>query len=335
MTARIAINGFGRIGRNILRAAINEKEFEIVAINDITDAKTLAHLLKYDSVFGVFDADIEVRENAIAVNGKEIRITAERDPSQLPWKELGIDIALECTGLFTSSEKAGGHLTAGAKKVIISAPAKGEDITVCMGVNHEKYEAGNHHIISNASCTTNCLSPVAKVLLENFGIVKGMMTTIHAYTNDQRILDLPHKDLRRARAAGLSLIPTTTGAAKAVSLVLPALKGKLDGMAVRAPLPSVSLVDLTVELERDATQSDINDAMKKAAEGELKGILGYCEEPCVSIDFKGNPHSSIFDALSTQVMGGRLAKVLTWYDNEWGFSCRMGDLAKYIISKGL
>ena len=226
MTARIAINGFGRIGRNILRAAINEKEFEIVAINDITDAKTLAHLLKYDSVFGVFDADIEVRENAIAVNGKEIRITAERDPSQLPWKELGIDIALECTGLFTSSEKAGGHLTAGAKKVIISAPAKGEDITVCMGVNHEKYEAGNHHIISNASCTTNCLSPVAKVLLENFGIVKGMMTTIHAYTNDQRILDLPHKDLRRARAAGLSLIPTTTGAAKAVSLVLPAAEGQ-------------------------------------------------------------------------------------------------------------
>ncbi|MFQ5585641.1 MAG: type I glyceraldehyde-3-phosphate dehydrogenase [Thermodesulfobacteriota bacterium] len=335
MTVRIAINGFGRIGRNILRASINDRELEFVAINDITDAKTLAHLLKYDSVFGVFDADVGVKENAIIVNGKEIAISAERDPTQLPWKELGIDIALECTGLFTSGEKAGGHLTAGAKKVIISAPAKGEDITICMGVNHEKYEANNHHIISNASCTTNCLSPVAKVLLENFGIVKGMMTTVHAYTNDQRILDLPHKDLRRARAAGLSLIPTTTGAAKAVSLVLPELKGKLDGMAVRAPVPNVSLVDLTVELEKETNPQDINTAMKKAADGALKGILGYCEEPCVSIDFKGNPHSSIFDALTTQVMGGKLAKVLAWYDNEWGFSCRMRDLVNYIVSKGL
>jgi len=335
MSARIAINGFGRIGRNVLRASIDSKEFEIVAINDITDAKTLAHLLKYDSIFGIFDADIAVKENAIVVNGREIKITAERDPARLPWKEYGIDIVLECTGLFTSGEKAGGHLSAGAKKVIISAPAKGEDLTVCMGVNHERYEPASHHIISNASCTTNCLAPVAKVLLENFGIVQGMMTTVHAYTNDQRILDLPHKDLRRARAAGMSLIPTTTGAAKAVSLVLPELKGKLDGMAVRAPVPNVSLVDLTVELERETTVAAINGAIEKASKGALKGILGYCDEPCVSIDFKGNPHSSIFDALSTQVMGGKLAKVLTWYDNEWGFSCRMRDLVIYILSKGL
>ncbi|MEE9590935.1 MAG: type I glyceraldehyde-3-phosphate dehydrogenase [Thermodesulfobacteriota bacterium] len=335
MAARIAINGFGRIGRNILRASLKEGDIEFVAINDITDAKTLAYLLKYDSVFGVIDADIGVKDNAIVLNGKEIKISTVKDPSQLPWKELNIDIVLECTGLFRDREKASGHLTAGAKKVIISAPAKEEDITICMGVNHDKYEADKHNIISNASCTTNCLAPVAKVLMENFGISKGLMTTVHAYTNDQRILDLPHKDLRRARAAALSLIPTTTGAAKAVSLVLPELKGKLDGMAIRVPVPNVSLVDLTVELERDVSESDINLAMKKAADGKLSGILQYSEEPCVSIDFKGNPHSSIFDAPLTQLIGKQMAKILAWYDNEWGFSCRMRDLAMYIKSKGV
>ncbi|MEE8185893.1 MAG: type I glyceraldehyde-3-phosphate dehydrogenase, partial [Thermodesulfobacteriota bacterium] len=282
----------------------------------------------------VIDADIGVKDNAIVLNGKEIKISTVKDPSQLPWKELNIDIVLECTGLFRDREKASGHLTAGAKKVIISAPAKEEDITICMGVNHDKYEADKHNIISNASCTTNCLAPVAKVLMENFGISKGLMTTVHAYTNDQRILDLPHKDLRRARAATLSLIPTTTGAAKAVSLVLPELKGKLDGMAIRVPVPNVSLVDLTVELERDVSESDINLAMKKAADGKLRGILQYSEEPCVSIDFKGNSHSSIFDAPLTQIIGKQMAKILAWYDNEWGFSCRMRDLAIYIKSKG-
>jgi glyceraldehyde 3-phosphate dehydrogenase len=334
MAARIAINGFGRIGRNILRASLKEKDIEFVAINDITDAKTLAYLLKYDSIFGVIDADIGVKDNAIVLNGKEIKISTVKDPSQLPWKELNIDIVFECTGLFRDIEKASGHLTAGAKKVIISAPAKEEDITICMGVNHDRYEADKHNIISNASCTTNCLAPVAKVLMENFGISKGLMTTVHAYTNDQRILDLPHKDLRRARAATLSLIPTTTGAAKAVSLVLPELKGKLDGMAIRVPVPNVSLVDLTVELERGVSESDINLAMKKAADGKLSGILQYSEEPCVSIDFKGNSHSSIFDAPLTQIIGKKMAKILAWYDNEWGFSCRMRDLAMYIKSKG-
>lgn len=332
---RVAINGFGRIGRNVLRAALKEKELDFVAINDVTDAKTLAHLLKYDSVFGILDAEVRVKGSSILVDGREIKTTAIKDPTQLPWKDIKIDVALECTGLFTDREKAGGHITAGAKKVIISAPAKNGDITICMGVNHDRYQPYKHHIISNASCTTNCLAPVAMVLMEGFGIVRGLMTTVHAYTNDQRILDLPHKDLRRARAAALSMIPTTTGAAKAVSLVIPELKGKLDGLAVRVPTPTVSLVDLVAELERDATEADINAAMKEASEGKLKGILQYCDEELVSIDFKGNPHSSIFDALSTKVIEKRMVKVLAWYDNEWGFSCRMVDLIKLIAGKGV
>jgi len=332
MSVRIAINGFGRIGRNVLRASLKEKDLDFVAINDVTDAKTLAHLLKYDSVFGILDADIKAKDNSIVVNGKEIKITAVKDPAQLPWKDLKIDVVLECTGLFTDKEKAAGHITAGAKKVIISAPAKNEDITICMGVNHEKYDPKKHHVISNASCTTNCLAPVAKVLMEEFGIVRGLMTTIHAYTNDQKILDLPHKDLRRARAAGLSMIPTTTGAAKAVSLVIPELKGRLDGIAVRVPVPTVSLVDLVAELNKDVTEADVNNAIKKAADGQLKGILQYCDEELVSVDFKGNPHSSIFDAKSTKVIEKRMVKVFAWYDNEWGFSCRMKDLVKMMAT---
>ena len=335
MAVRIAINGFGRIGRNILRASLKEKDLDFAAINDVTDAKTLAHLLKYDSVFGILDADVKAKDNSILVNGKEIKITAIKDPAQLPWKDLKIDVVLECTGLFTDKEKAAGHITAGAKKVIISAPAKNEDITICMGVNHEKYDPKRHHVISNASCTTNCLAPVAKVLMEEFGIVRGLMTTIHAYTNDQKILDLPHKDLRRARAAGLSMIPTTTGAAKAVSLVIPELKGKLDGIAVRVPVPTVSLVDLVAELQKDVTEVDVNNAMKKAADGRLKGILQYSDEELVSVDFKGNTHSSIFDAKSTKVIGKRMLKVFSWYDNEWGFSCRMKDLVKMMAEKGI
>jgi len=335
MTVRVAINGFGRIGRNVLRASLGNKDMEFVAINDITDAATLAHLLKYDSVFGKIDAEVKVKDNALVLNGKEIRITAERDPAKLPWKELGVDVALECTGLFTNREKAEGHLTAGAKRVVISAPAKNEDITICMGVNHEKYDPANHRVISNASCTTNCLSPVAKVLHEKAGIVKGLMTTVHAYTNDQKILDLPHKDLRRARAAALSMIPTSTGAAKAVSLVLPELKGKLDGLAVRVPVPTVSLVDLVAEVQRPVTAEELNASFKEAADGKLKGILEYCEEECVSVDFKANPHSSIIDAPSTKVIGGNMVKVLSWYDNEWGFSNRMKDLILYMASRGI
>ncbi len=335
MTVKVAINGFGRIGRNVLRASLGNRDIEFVAINDITDSRTLAHLLKYDSVFGVLDAPVEARDGAIAVGGKEIKITAERDPSKLPWKDLGVDIALECTGLFTQREKAEGHITAGAKKVIISAPAKGEDITICMGVNQSNYDPAAHNVISNASCTTNCLAPVAKVLHAKFGIVKGLMTTVHAYTNDQKILDLPHKDLRRARAAALSMIPTSTGAARAVSLVLPELKGRLDGMAIRVPVPTVSVVDLVAEISKPATAEEINAEFKAAAEGELKGVLQYCTDECVSVDFKGNQHSSILDALSTKVIGENLVKVLSWYDNEWGFSCRMRDLVLMIASKGL
>ncbi|TAN59578.1 type I glyceraldehyde-3-phosphate dehydrogenase [bacterium] len=334
MAVRVAINGFGRIGRNILRKAHGDKSIEFVAINDLTDAATLAHLLKYDSVYGKIDAVVSAKDNAILVDGKEIKIFAEKDPAKLPWKDLKIDIVLECTGAFTSRDKAGLHLTAGAKKVIISAPAKNEDITVCMGVNHTQYDPAKHSIVSNASCTTNCLAPVAKVLNEKFGIVKGLMTTVHAYTNDQRILDLPHSDLRRARAAGVSMIPTTTGAAKAVSLVLPDLKGKLDGLAVRVPTPTVSLVDLVVELKKDTTAEEVNAAFKEAASGSLKGVLEYCDEPCVSIDFRANPHSSIIDAASTKVIGANTVKVLSWYDNEWGFSCRMVDLIHFMASKG-
>lgn len=332
MAVRIAINGFGRIGRCVFRSAYRDESIEFVAINDITDTRTLAHLLKYDSVHGTFEADVKPLEDAIDVNGKKIRVLQEKDPENLPWRKLEVDIVLECSGLFTSKEKAGKHLKAGAKKVIISAPANDADITVCMGVNNSMYEPSRHHVISNASCTTNCLAPVAKVLHEKFGIVKGIMTTVHSYTNDQRILDLPHKDLRRARAAALSMIPTTTGAAKAVGLVLPELKGKLDGIAVRVPTPNVSLVDLTVELTKSVTKEEINQAMQDAANGPLKGILHYVDVPLVSSDFNHTPYSSIFDAPSTMVVGEKLVKVLSWYDNEWGFSNRMKELALFIAT---
>lgn len=330
MALRVAINGFGRIGRSVLRAAVKEKGIEFVAINDLTDAKTLAHLLKYDSVHGPFPGKVEAGNGEIIVNGKAIKIIAERNPEQLPWKKEKIDIVLESTGLFTAREKAELHLKAGAKKVIISAPATNEDITIVMGVNHGDYDSKKHNIISNASCTTNCLAPVAKVLHETFGIEKGLVTTVHSYTNDQQILDLPHKDLRRARAAALSMIPTTTGAAKAVSLVLPALKGKLDGMAIRVPTPNVSVVDLVATLTKKADAEKVNAALKKAAKGALKGVLGFSEEPLVSIDFNGNPLSSIVDAPSTKVIDGTMVKVLSWYDNETGFSHRVVDLIKLV-----
>ncbi|MBQ1249313.1 MAG: type I glyceraldehyde-3-phosphate dehydrogenase [Selenomonadales bacterium] len=335
MATKIGINGFGRIGRNVFRASLAKADIEIVAINDLTDAKTLAHLLKYDSVHGILDAEVKAGEGCIYVNGKEIKVLAERNPADLPWGELGVDIVVESTGIFTQRDKAAAHLAAGAKKVIISAPAKEEDITIVMGVNHEKYDAANHHVISNASCTTNCLAPFAKVLNDNFGIKRGLMTTVHAYTNDQRILDLPHKDLRRARAAGQSIIPTTTGAARAVALVLPELKGKLNGFAMRVPTPNVSVVDLVAELEKPATAEEINAKLKEAAEGELKGVLGYTDEPLVSKDFCGNANSSIVDGLSTMVIEDNMVKVVSWYDNEWGYSNRVLDLASYIASKGL
>ncbi len=334
MGVKVAINGFGRIGRLVFRAAYGDPEVEIVGINDITDAKTLAHLLKYDSVHGVFDAPVDHTEDSIVVDGREIKVTAIKDPAQLPWRDLGVDVVVEATGLFRDRANASKHLQAGAKKVIITAPAKEPDITVVLGVNEKEYDPEKHHIISNASCTTNCLAPVAKVLDERFGIVKGFMTTVHSYTNDQRILDLPHKDLRRARAAAVSMIPTTTGAAVAVGLVLPQLKGKLDGMAVRVPTPDVSLVDLVVQVEKETSVEEVNGVLKEAAEGELKGILRYCEEPLVSVDFQGDPHSSIVDALSTNVMGN-MVKVLSWYDNEWGYSNRVYDLVKYIAGRGL
>jgi glyceraldehyde 3-phosphate dehydrogenase len=333
MSVRIAINGFGRIGRNFLRASKGYREFEIVAINDLTNAKTLAHLLKYDSVHGIFDADVKATESGISVDGKEISISAVTDPSRLPWKDLNIDIVVESTGFFTDRASAQKHLDAGAKWVLISAPAKEPDATVCMGVNEETLDMTKHKIISNASCTTNCLAPVAKVLLNEFGIVRGLMTTVHSYTNDQRILDLPHSDLRRARAAALSMIPTTTGAAKAVGLVLPELKGKLDGMAIRVPTPNVSVVDLVAELGKDTTAEEVKAALRKAAEGPMKGILQYTEDPIVSIDCNGNSHSSIVDATVTKVLERRMVKVLSWYDNEWGYSSRLRDLAIYIIKK--
>jgi len=330
MAVKVGINGFGRIGRNFFRAAYKDPSLQIVAVNDITDAKTLAHLLKYDSVHGRFEATVEVKENAIVVNGKEIQVLACKDAADLPWGKLGVEIVIESTGRYTDRDGAGKHIAAGAKRVIISAPAKGEDATFVLGVNEKTFDPAKHFILSNASCTTNCLAPVAKVLLDSFGIERGLMTTIHAYTNDQKILDLPHKDLRRARAAGVSMIPTTTGAAKAVSLVIPELKGKLDGMAIRVPTPNVSLVDLTAELSKSTTAEEINAAMKKASEGPMKGILRYVDEPLVSIDFNHDPASSSFDALSTKVIGGKMAKVLSWYDNEWGYSCRLVDLAKYV-----
>jgi len=332
---KVGINGFGRIGRNVFRVALNNPNVEIVAINDLTDTKTLAHLLKYDTTHGTLDASVEAKEDAIVVNGKEIKVFAQKDPAALPWGDLGVEIVVESTGIFTSKEKAEAHLKAGAKKVIISAPATNEDITIVMGVNEDKYDPKAHHIISNASCTTNCLAPFAKVLNDKFGIVKGMMTTVHSYTNDQRVLDLPHKDLRRARTAASNIIPSTTGAAKAVALVLPELKGKLNGMAMRVPTPNVSVTDLVAELKVEVTAEEVNKALKEAAEGPLKGILAYSEEPLVSSDYNGNPHSSIIDALSTMVVGGNLVKVVSWYDNEWGYSNRVVDLAAYIASKGL
>ncbi len=335
MTTKVAINGFGRIGRNAFKIAQENlnKDVEIVAINDLTDTKTLAHLLKYDSCFGRFNGTVDYNENSLIVNGKEIKIFAERDPKNLPWKELGVDIVIESTGLFTSKEKASAHIEAGAKKVIISAPAKNEDITIVLGVNEKDYDPKKHNIISNASCTTNCLAPFAKVLDENFGIVRGLMTTVHSYTNDQRILDLPHKDLRRARAAAESIIPTTTGAAKAVALVLPQLKGKLNGLAMRVPTPTVSVTDLVFETKKNTSVEEINAAFKKAAEGELKGILGYSDEPLVSIDYRGDSRSSIVDGLSTMVMEGNLAKVVSWYDNEWGYSNRVVDLVNFVAER--
>ncbi len=333
MAVKVGINGFGRIGRCFLRGLKEEDGLDVVAINDITNPQTLTHLFKYDSVHGVFPGKAEVTEKGISVDGKEIAIYACKDPAELPWKELGVDVVVESTGLFRDRDGAGKHLSAGAKKVVISAPGKDIDLTVAMGINMEMYDPEKHHLISGASCTTNCLAPVVKVLLEKFGIEKGLMTTIHSYTNGQRILDTPHKDLRRARAAAMSMIPTTTGAAKAVSLVLPAVKGKLDGGAIRVPTPNVSLVDLTVILSKDTTTEELNAAMEEYANGQLKGILGYCPEPLVSIDFMGSNYSSIFDALSTTVLGGNFAKVMSWYDNEWGYAMRLKDVSKYVAQR--
>ncbi len=333
MAVKVAINGFGRIGRNVFRAALNDKDIDIVAVNDLTDSQTLAHLLKYDSVHGTFDADVQSEGDSILVNGKKLKVLSEKDPAALPWKELGVKVVIESTGLFTERDKAQKHIDAGASKVIISAPGKNVDATFCMGINEKDYDPAKHHVVSNASCTTNCLAPVAKVMDEAFGIEKGMMTTIHAYTNDQRILDLPHKDLRRARAAAMSMIPTTTGAAKAVSLVLPQLKGKLDGLAIRVPTPNVSLVDLVFESKKKTSKEEVNAALKAAAEGPLKGVMVYCEEPLVSRDFNGSPASSSVDALSTNVIDGNLVKVMSWYDNEWGYSCRVLDLTRLIATR--
>lgn len=336
MKTKVGINGFGRIGRNVLKAAFEKNaEFEIVAVNDVTDPATLAHLLKYDSCFGKFDGTIEAKSDGILVNGKEIKILAVKNPEDLPWKELGVEVVLESTGLFTKKADAEKHIKAGAKKVIISAPAKEEDLTIVMGVNEDQYDPEKHHVLSNASCTTNCLAPFAKVIDEAFGIERGLMTTIHSYTNDQKILDLPHKDLRRARAAALSMIPTTTGAAKAVALVLPQLQGKLNGMAMRVPTAAVSVVDIVFDVKKTTTKEEVNAVLRAAAEGPLKGILEYCEEPLVSVDFKMNPHSSIIDALSTMVIEGNMVKILSWYDNEWGYSNRSIDLIEYVIKKGL
>ena len=330
MPVKVGINGFGRIGRNLLRAALDDPGIEIVAVNDITDPKTLAHLLKYDSVFGILAAEVAHGADCITVNGKSIRVFKTKDPADLDWSSLGVEVVVESTGLFTKAEDAKKHLKGTVKKVIITAPAKGEDITIVLGVNEHAYDPAKHHIISNASCTTNCLAPAAKVIHENFKILKGSMTTIHAYTNDQRILDLPHKDLRRARAAALSMIPTTTGAAKAVGLVLPELKGKLDGYAMRVPTPDVSVVDLVALVEKPTSVEAVNAAFKKAAEGPMKGILQYVEEELVSKDFTGNPHSSMVDAGFTKVIDGNLVKVIAWYDNEWGYSCRVRDLIGFV-----
>ena len=335
MAVKVGINGFGRIGRNVFRASLGDTDIDFVAVNDLTDTKTLAHLLKYDSVLGNLDHEITATENGIRVEEEEFRVFSERDPAAIDWESVGAEIVIESTGHFTNAADAKKHLRGSVKKVIISAPAKKEDITIVLGVNEEKYDAREHNIISNASCTTNCLAPVAKVIHERFGIRSAQMTTIHSYTNDQQLLDLPHKDLRRARAAALSMIPTSTGAAKAVALVLPELQGKFDGISVRVPTPNVSLVDVVMELEKEATTEDVNKALKDAANEELRGILGFSEEPLVSSDYRKNPNSSIVDAEYTKVIGGNLVKVLSWYDNEWGYSCRVRDLVKFIAQKGL
>ncbi len=337
MKTKVGINGFGRIGRNAFKIAVEREDcnFEVVAINDLTTPATLAHLLKYDSCFGKFEGTVDATENSIIVNGREIKIYALKDPAEIPWGEIGAEVVLESTGMFTKKSDAAKHISAGAKKVVISAPATEEDLTIVMGVNEEKYDPSQHHVLSNASCTTNCLAPFAKIIDEEFGIQRGLMTTIHSYTNDQKILDLPHKDLRRARAAGISMIPTTTGAAKAVALVLPQLKGKLNGMAIRVPTPAVSLVDIVFEVKRETTAEEVNSILKNAAETKLKGILAYTDEPLVSVDFKGDPVSSTIDGLSTMVLEGNMVKILSWYDNEWGYSTRAVDLIEYIISKGL
>jgi len=337
MAAKIGINGFGRIGRLVFKT-INQHykdKLEVAIINDLTDAETNAHLLKYDSTYGIYPGKVEAKDNAIVVDGKETKVSAERDPSKIPWKDHGVEIVIESTGLFTDGTKASAHFQGGAKKVIISAPAKNEDVTIVMGVNEDKYDPAKHNVISNASCTTNCIAPVVKVLHDNFGMSKGLLSTIHAYTNDQRLLDMFHKDLRRARAAAVNLVPTTTGAAKAVTLVIPELEGRIHGMALRVPVITVSLCDFVAALDKEVTVEQVNQAFKTAADGRLKGILEYCNEPLVSSDFKGNPASSIFDALSTMVLAGNMVKVLSWYDNEWGYSCRMADLIIYILGKGL
>jgi glyceraldehyde 3-phosphate dehydrogenase len=335
MAVKVGINGFGRIGRNIMRAAMGDSGIDIVAVNDLTNAATLAHLLKYDSILGNLKADISASGDRITVNKDEFQVLSVKDPAQLPWKDLGVELVFECTGLFTDRESAAKHLSAGAKRVVITAPAKKPDITVVLGVNADKYDPAKHQIISNASCTTNCLAPIAKVLHEKFGIRKGWMTTIHSYTNDQQLLDLPHKDLRRARAAALSMIPTTTGAAVAVGEVLPELKGRLDGISIRVPTPNVSVVDLAAVLDRKTTAEEVNAAFKAEADGKLKGLLQCVTEPLVSIDFRGNPHSSILDAAYTNVMDGDFVKVLSWYDNEWGYSSRCVDLLRFMVKKGL
>ena len=334
MTVRVGINGFGRIGRQSLKAILERApELEVVAVNDIVDVPTNALLFAHDSTYGPFHGTVSHTDDSIIINGKKIKVLQIKDPAQLPWKDLGVEIVIESTGIFTDGEKAKAHLAAGAKKVLISAPAKNEDVTIVLGVNDDKYDPATHNIISNASCTTNCLAPVAKVLVDNFGIEKGLMTTIHSYTNDQRILDVAHKDPRRTRSAGLNMIPTTTGAARALSLVIPELKGKLDGFSLRVPTPTVSIVDLTMSLSRTATAQEINDAFRKAADGPMKGILGVSDEPLVSMDFKGDTRSSIVDSALTKVIGDNFAEVLSWYDNEWGYSCRVADLVKLIAEK--
>ena len=337
MATKVGINGFGRIGRLALKA-IKQRcngKLEVVAVNDLTDARTNAHLFKYDSNYGAYYGKVEAKENSIIVDDKEIKVLAERNPSKIPWRDYGVDIVIESTGLFTQAAKAAAHLQGGAKKVLISAPAKEEDITIVLGVNEEKYNPAKHRIISNGSCTTNCIAPVVKVLHQNFRVSRGLMTTIHSYTNDQKILDVFHRDLRRARAAAMNIVPTTTGAARVVGVVIPELQGKLHGIAIRVPTPTVSIVDFVADLNRQVSADEINNAFQRAAEGELKGIVEYCDEPLVSMDFKGNPASAIFDALSTMVIDGNMVKVLAWYDNEWGYSCRLADLAAYIASKGL